>query len=682
MQKIKWNIHEAVILLEGYIDFINGKFSRPQIIKLISENLRTMAVNNGLEIDDTYRNINGITNQLKSMESAYNGYQIREKARNLFIDVVKLYCNDKAKYNILLEEARAMIDVKQLDFNNIPDMSSTKPVKFIYNSITKDCTSWIKLYSDLISLLRIIYQDTLTENLNFIVSSKNIDSLIKPVNIGGNLFIEGNLSANDITKRIKIFLDICKVDYSNIVIYYQHRKINIIPILEANYNYGLKYDSIIELTRFRNFAREKNISLPDNDDDLRNLILSLCAEIGDRAYYISKKLSHKLNNLVNNIFSSGHEVIYYECLMTHYENFMNANFITSQDLLRNFLQKCADNYYFTDKFICTIENLTEREAVTNEIIRSFGHSQTLKINELSEKLPFIPVEIIKRVISGNNYFVLNSKSDEEYLFIDNLIINDDPQKFLDFAESACNKNGFVPINDLPVENIEEENYTLSHITICNAVYKKFLAHKFSLNSKIITKNLNSALDPVIILKQYLKPLETCKFSDLSLKTQELTGTLNRNYTFRALYDVMIRLDRDNFICDEAVNFDVDSIDNILSGIIRKNFIAVRDITSFAMFPYCNQRWTLYLLESFCYRFSRKFDLRVQNFNDKNIGVIAEKNFIIGYDEILSMALARSYSDLNETGAGNYLFENGYTGRKIFSGIQEIIKRAKILRERS
>ena len=52
----KWDIYEAVILLEGYLETLQGEEPKVQIIKRISTELRRMAANRGLDIDDIYRN--------------------------------------------------------------------------------------------------------------------------------------------------------------------------------------------------------------------------------------------------------------------------------------------------------------------------------------------------------------------------------------------------------------------------------------------------------------------------------------------------------------------------------------------------------------------------------------------------------------------------------------------------
>ncbi len=72
-----------------------------------------MATNQGVEIDEIYRNTNGISFQMASMESAYKGQTIMKPATRLFCETVKLYREDRAKYNQLLKEAKSMVANQQ-----------------------------------------------------------------------------------------------------------------------------------------------------------------------------------------------------------------------------------------------------------------------------------------------------------------------------------------------------------------------------------------------------------------------------------------------------------------------------------------------------------------------------------------------------------------------------------------
>ena len=109
----KWDIYEAVILLDGYLEVIQENTPRSQIVKRISVDLRRMAVHRGIEIDDIYRNENGISYQILSMDSAYKGEKKYIPATRLFVEVVELYRTDIERYFDILKEAKRMVVAKQ-----------------------------------------------------------------------------------------------------------------------------------------------------------------------------------------------------------------------------------------------------------------------------------------------------------------------------------------------------------------------------------------------------------------------------------------------------------------------------------------------------------------------------------------------------------------------------------------
>lgn len=100
--------YEAVLLLDAYLQTISCNVSRKDAIANCSADLRRMAKINGITIDDSYRNINGITFQMASMESAYFGRTAINASTKLFMDTVKMYRDDRESYNRLLKEATLM----------------------------------------------------------------------------------------------------------------------------------------------------------------------------------------------------------------------------------------------------------------------------------------------------------------------------------------------------------------------------------------------------------------------------------------------------------------------------------------------------------------------------------------------------------------------------------------------
>lgn len=89
------------------------------------------------------------------------------------------------------------------------------------------------------------------------------------------------------------------------------------------------------------------------------------------------------------------------------------------------------------------------------------------------------------------------------------------------------------------------------------------------------------------------------------RAEELSGSSNKQYAITALYDTLVRSDVDQFISEKNVYFEVDRIDELLETIVGNRFAPIRKVSTFALFPPCGINWNHYLLESYCYRFSKK-----------------------------------------------------------------------------
>lgn len=586
----RWDIYEAVILLEGYLETLQGIQSKSQIIKRTSADLRRMAVNRGVEIDDVYRNENGISYQIQSMDSAFKGQKVYVPTTKLFTDAVTLYRADNERYQKILGEAKGMIGV------DVPQKAVAS------------------------------------------LGSENKETA-----------------------------DSAEADSKLVVVLKQH------------YKYGFKYDSIRELMRFRQFADAMDIELTEDDEALKAAILACGTVIDDKVYCKSDDMPKELQKIIDEAFASGACVIYYESLFEKEQEWMESHVITSADMLKEYLQKNIAGCSYSKKFMVKGNRRSEKEAVTDELKRVWGDCPSNDVNNLSDRLPYIPLSNIWRVISGNDLFVLVSEG--KYLFIKRFVITpDEEEDILEFVESACEENGFASLSDVPLGSIEEENYELTQLAIYNAIYKKVLSGRYHLNGKILTKE-KTDLDAVALLKQYINGKDECTFDEVADKVVELTGGTNRQYAFQALYDDMVRVDKNRFVANRFVNFKIDEVDSILSGFISDNFRAIRDVTTFAMFPICGQNWNHYLLESFCYKYSRKYSLHVIYFNDKNAGIIAEKDFNKQYSEMLAIALARTDVELTAEVIGQYLFNTGYMAKSKYGRLGEIAHRAAELRRK-
>lgn len=107
--KILWDKYEAIILLEAWLQVKSG-IPKMWVVNLVSYQLRLKAVKQGIEIDEIFRNTNGIKFQLQSMASAYEKKDMGKPATKLFSEIVALYHNDPVTYRKMKEEAMKIVD--------------------------------------------------------------------------------------------------------------------------------------------------------------------------------------------------------------------------------------------------------------------------------------------------------------------------------------------------------------------------------------------------------------------------------------------------------------------------------------------------------------------------------------------------------------------------------------------
>ena len=108
LRQPRWDQYEVALLIECYINVTEkGRPLEDELIRL-STVLRQMAINTGLEIDEVYRNLNGMHWQYGFMKATFEGAKNSGNPSKLFFDMVALYKNDTVEFHELLEEAHRL----------------------------------------------------------------------------------------------------------------------------------------------------------------------------------------------------------------------------------------------------------------------------------------------------------------------------------------------------------------------------------------------------------------------------------------------------------------------------------------------------------------------------------------------------------------------------------------------
>ncbi|MBR4634876.1 MAG: hypothetical protein IKO51_00755 [Clostridia bacterium] len=134
----EWDKYEAAILLEAYLKVRDGKLARQKAIEEVSCALRKMALNQGAEIDEVYRNENGISMQLYHISTTYLGIDKEKASAKVFHDIVEIYRNDQKRFLEVLSKAQSMIEATMTIADAFKEWLNDNYPKLSWDSILRD----------------------------------------------------------------------------------------------------------------------------------------------------------------------------------------------------------------------------------------------------------------------------------------------------------------------------------------------------------------------------------------------------------------------------------------------------------------------------------------------------------------------------------------------------------------
>ncbi|WP_169304173.1 hypothetical protein [Denitrovibrio acetiphilus] len=449
--------------------------------------------------------------------------------------------------------------------------------------------------------------------------------------------------------------------------------------LLSHFKNGFRVESPIELARLRRFANEEcGLTLDLTDDELKNVIKTLGTLFEGKVYIISAETVKKIKSIVEKTFSNGTGLIFYKQFYELNEKWLFDGSIVSCDMLRSALENQFPRYSHRKNYFTNSDaSKPELEWTLNEISRVWGDAILLNYNQIAERLPYIPIEKIKFALSQSNVFIWNSV--ETYAHLNKITISKNERtQIFEYVSKACSDNGYVSISDVPLAEIIVNNDELSITAIHNAIYNSCLINEFDRNGKIIVYK-GDTVDALQIIKEYCEGVDKCSLDDLIGFEKELTGEVHRWIPMEAGYSILVRVEKNNFVAEKYVNFDLAAIDNAIDFFIKGDYLPIRAFTTFSLFPDCGYSWNLFLLESYCRRFSKKFRFDALSVNSRNAGVVIRKCNGLTYEEILVDAVVKSDIILEKNAIEEFLCTNGYIGRRSYSQIEELIQKVRSVR---
>ena len=447
----------------------------------------------------------------------------------------------------------------------------------------------------------------------------------------------------------------------------------------SRFEYGFKDDGV-EIYRFRASYEEVNgMDCPLDDGILLDSIREMGFEFDGKIYLIADDSMKVIVDQINDYKNQGINIVYYESLydLKSYEYF-DAK-IVSADMLKAVIKYLMPQFrYKSNYFALLSERQTELELVRNDIIRVWGGKTLQTFDELSLKLPLIPMDKIKFTLAQQSAFVWNSA--ETYMQAEWFEADEEEVACLaDYIDGQCEENGGVSLDEIPFDRLIEANPEISE-TALYTCFCKLVENRFDRNARMLARK-GASRDTYTAVIEFCRKHDKCTYDRLEYIAKQVAGTIRRPDIVEAANAVMVRVDKNNFIADRFIQFDTDRIDAALDYVVTNDFIGMREITTFSMFPFCGYGWNLYLLESYCRRFSKKYKYETRRANSSNSGAIVIKSCSLNYHGIMTQAVARSGRELQQNEVFDFLTEAGYMERKKYSDIDSLINEAAQLRER-
>lgn len=436
--------------------------------------------------------------------------------------------------------------------------------------------------------------------------------------------------------------------------------LRITDILSSHFSNGFRLRSPIELIRFRSFAqKDYGMDIPLSNEELEEMINTCGTDHQGKVYLITDQTKNQIKVLADEYFAQGAHVIFFEEFYTQHDEWLNESGIISVAMLEDILHKLYPKKSFTFSYFGSV-GYAIPVVLESELLRVWGDNVLLSCEQLKHRMKYVPYERIRAALRQNSHF-LNSGTETYTLFSLVDITNEEKIAIQEVAYRICNQHGYVSIDTLPLVEIEERNHQLSMSAIFEAVFNICLSKQFTKRGKIITR-LGDTLDALTIMKEYCRSQDVCQLDDMRAYAKEMIGDLYPQLLLEAGYSVMVRTELETFVADRLVRFDISAVDEAIDLVMQGDYLPVKSFTSFAAFPDCGQTWNLYMLESYCSRFSRKFRYESPSLNSRNAGVVARRSCPMGYQQIMIDAVTKANIDLVEKTVSDFLYDNGYTGR--------------------
>ena len=469
---------------------------------------------------------------------------------------------------------------------------------------------------------------------------------------------------------------------------------DLMDVLARGFPRGIVADSFIDLKRLRQRWLGFGLSPLDEDDAaITKTIMENALDFGKGRYYspkglVSSAIMKRILDDIESAFAAGKKAIYFTALYEKFSAEIETRIFTPEQLrlvLANVLAD-KDGYVLRETYLTNDPgHVPDPLEEIIEFMREAGRCVT--VEQIAEKVDH-PVELIRYVISRNTdkiYCV------ERGLFLLAELVSVE-QSELDRARELITRSlsahEFVPSRKLIAEwlavcpDIEVRNSGFPRKT-----FKKGLT-EFKVTESFIS--LLSVMPPT--LGDYLDEIYRDRDEISVQKMRDVLGVdFGNEPGLLAIYGEKLfsrfcHVEKDRYVRPEHIQFPVESVDECLDAVCRGDFMPLRAVDDFTLFPHIDgYRWNPFLLQGFVLHFSKRFKyVGESKALDKCVGALVRRTSPI---ENQTQVMAVAAAEHIEFGLNNaeelleWFVEAGFLSSRRFKGIRDVMALAQQERQR-
>lgn len=458
-------------------------------------------------------------------------------------------------------------------------------------------------------------------------------------------------------------------------------------ILKNDYENGFRINSAIDRGRIKVFYHErfgKELSLSNEQ-----IIVSLKKVGTVREERIYAKQDDEQIDLITQIFEdvmlvfeSGATCVYPEAIYQKYQvELAEMMQIYEAEFLGNTLiEMSTGKLRKKQTFLCLTDRQADLDRDVLEVLKKSPIPMTYA--DIQEVMWYIPLDKIKHVLVVTKSIV--QVEQETYFYSMNLPISQDEITEVNrLIHQVLEHRSYI--TDVELRQLIDDN--CPGIAINTSEFTTYglrnclgyiLRDSYSFNGPIIS-SLGKELSMAEVFAQYCDDREQVTTEEL----KTLASEMNTVIYWDSVREETIRISDNLFLRCDKVDFEIEEIDRVLDALCDKNYIPLKDIGLFMHFPALCVQWNGYVLESYIYKYSKKFKLLHASFSASGFfgAMVRQDSGIEDYRALIVDVLANSNKWEDKNSALELLVEQGYQQRRKYADIEKVVHEAKLLREK-